>query len=466
MPDLLGLINNIVLSDYNYQRDIENRLLMADLTVFDVEVLREILDSSLKNSTKQLAKTLSVTEKDLLPALNRLSPMKLFTRQGDSINVDKEMRKYYESQIIKFDEDFEPNMEFLQGLLSKVPIHALPNWYSVPRMTNNILSSIIENYLLTPKIYERYLNQLKFKDPVMKEIMQEIFEAPDFQISAQTLIKKHSLTREKFEELMLFLEYNFVCCLVYKRADDVWEEVVTPFYEWHTYLRFLRDTTPDTVKKGVKRIHPHDFGFVQDLATILRVATHENLKLKKNILPLEDALQILPHLHELSDQKAYVARLIETLLNFPLAQVKANQIQPLPEADKFLNKTVQVQAAELYRYVMNNFRIQLGTDSIYTDRDLREIERSLRRIARKGWVYFDEFMTGMIAPIGSAEPIVLQNKGKRWRYVLPTFSDEDVAFIEKTIFEPMFEAGMVATGHHNGKPCFSVTPIGRMAFGE
>src|SRR5271169_1521004 len=112
--------NKICLSDYNYRKDIENRLLMATFSSLDVAVLEEILFSPLKFSYKKLARTLEENDEDILPVLEKLGKIGLLTLEGELVSVDKEMRKYYESEILKFDPEFRPDMEYLQGLLKKV----------------------------------------------------------------------------------------------------------------------------------------------------------------------------------------------------------------------------------------------------------------------------------------------------------------------------------------------------------
>src|SRR5690606_655670 len=103
--------------------------------------------------------------------------------EGDTIFVDKDKRKYFEIQISRFDEDFVPGMEFVQGLLKKVPIQVLPLWYATPRTSNNIFESIIEKYLLTPQIYQRYLSELSLGDPLFTSIMRDLFVSADLKLS-------------------------------------------------------------------------------------------------------------------------------------------------------------------------------------------------------------------------------------------------------------------------------------------
>jgi hypothetical protein len=468
MSDSSNQKNKIVLSDYNYQRDIENRVLMAELSVFEVDVLKEVLDHSLRIPLSDLADILDVTEKKLIPALNKLSHTKLLELHGDTICVDKEMRKYYESQMVKFDDDFEPGMEFLQGLLGKLPMHTLLSWYSIPRSATHIFSSIVENYLLTPKIYERYLGELQFEDSVLKKIAQDVMNAPDYKVLGRTLMEKYSLSREQFEEHMLHLEFNFVCCLGYNRNNDVWEEVVTPFYEWTTYLRFRRDTMPKTIQATdeIQRTHPEDYGFVQDISRVLKAAQQQTVKLTKlnntHTLSSDNIHCMLPHLKQGNTNTEYVSRLVKTLTTLELAAIKENNLQPIKRAQDWLLKPLHDQTNAIYRHSLSNL---CDTSDSFAERDFRETEKSLKLLAKKGWIYFDDYVKGMTSGIGSTDSVILQNKGKKWRYALPSYTDEELDFIKKVLFTGLFDAGLVATGTHKGRLCFAMTAFGHVVFG-
>ena len=111
--------NKITLSDYNYRRDIENRLLLASFTTFEISVLEEILYSPIKVLIRKIAKNIDKSEEEVLPVLEKLSKTGLLAIEGDSITVDKETRKYFETEIEKFEPDFCPGMEFLQNVLKK-----------------------------------------------------------------------------------------------------------------------------------------------------------------------------------------------------------------------------------------------------------------------------------------------------------------------------------------------------------
>jgi len=435
--------NKVVLSDYNYSQDIENRLFLADLSLLEVEVLTELLDGSLKTSLKNLSEAHKTTEiNQLKSALEKLGSTKLFTTQGDIITIDKEQRKYYEAQIIKFDDDFKPGMEFLQSLLSKVPIHILPNWYSLSGASDHIFNSIVDKFLLTPKIYERHLIDLKFDDPILNKLVSEIRVAPNFKIYSKDLISKYKLTREQFEEYVLELEFNFVCCLSYSHAENVWEEVLTPFYEWREYLQFLQKNSPHPILdvEKIERTHNHDFGFLLQLNSLL-----SNIMLKK---------------HQVSNKAtAEEKNLIDKLLFLNLIENGTSGLEALSLAAEWLKMPLADQAIVLYRKVLANKELS----NSHTDKDLRQIEKNLKVIANTGWIFFDDFKKGFIKPLGNKKPTTLMKTGNRWKFTPPTFTESDFAFIEKAIFIRLYETGMVKTGVYENKRCFSVTSFGRVS---
>ena len=49
-----------------------------------------------------------------------------------------------------------------------------------PKNSDNIFASIIDKYLLTPKIYEKYLQELVLEEKSMSGIIQDVFLAPEF----------------------------------------------------------------------------------------------------------------------------------------------------------------------------------------------------------------------------------------------------------------------------------------------
>jgi len=436
--------NKINLADYNYRRDIDNRIIMSSFSIFEVDVLREILHSSIKIPIKTLAAQLEVSQEDLRPVLEKLSSTHLLTYDDQRIIVDKEMRKYYDLQIDKFEDDFEPDIMYLQGLLNKVPIHVLPVWYSIPRMCDNIIASIIEKNLQTPKIYRHYLEELHFEDPILQGIMEDVFAASNFKVRSLTLREKYSLTREQFEEYMLHLEFNFVCYLCYTRIDGMWKEVVTPFYEWREYLQFEKESIPRSIdnSESIVRRHPQDFGFIMEMKKLLTLAEERP--------------------YPIADLQAEDSQILDKLLQVQFAEVTNDHFTILANGRKWLELSLADKAIALYRNPLNSFAEVFSNPKLFTDRNLRLVEKALKRITHCGWITFNDFMKSVIQPIGKAQPITLQKVQRgRWKYVLPSYTEEEREFIKRTIFERLFELGIIATGTIHGEPCFTLTDFGR-----
>ncbi len=438
--------NKIQLSDYDYRRDIENRLLMAQFSTLDLEVLEEILYSSLTIPIKKLAKSLDITEEAALASLEKLSKTGLLNLDKETVVVDKEMRKYYEAQIVKFDEDFTPGMEFLQGLLKKVPIHVLPTWYSISRTSNNIFDSILEKYLLSPQVFYRYLSEIHFADPNLTAIVQEVFKAPDFTVSSEELISKYKLTREQFEEYMLLLEFSFLCCIGYKKVGALWQEIVSPFHEWREYLAFLRDKQPVPIAdpSKIERTQEDDFAFIHELTNLLKRAKKE------------------PFVNEDKRMEPF----IEKLRLVRLADVIDGRLYALESANDWLDMKDDNKALYLYRHPLNRLLSEHFPAHLSTERNLREAEKSILSVLNSGWVYYDDFFKGVLAPLSEQSAVILKKVGKTWKYALPEYNDEESAFIKATVMEWLPEIGIISTGVCEGKDAFAVTPFGQSVFGR
>ena len=97
---------------------------------------------------------------------------------------------------------------------------------------------------------------------------------------------------------------------------------------------------------------------------------------------------------------------------------------------------------------------------------MREAEKSIKRVLHGGWVYFDDFLKGVLVPLNEQSVVMLKRTGKHWKYTLPIYGDEEKAILKATIFEWLYEMGMVMTGTCQGKDCFAVTHFGRFFFDE
>lgn len=429
--------SKINLSDYPSQADIQNRILLSDFSPPDIQILEEILFSPLKLSFKKLCRSLPLKENLILSVIQKLQKGGLLSLDGDIIAVDKEMRKYFEFQIQRFDPDFKPDMEFIQGLLKKVPIHYLPTWYSVPRSSNNIFESIVERQLLTPQIFQRFLLELRFNDPVVEDIFKDVVQSPHFQLNSSDLIAKYNLTRPQFEEAMLLLEFHFACCVSYQKEEDYYVEIVSPFYEWKEYLRYLRDTEASYIQSPIED-KKEDF---------IDQATEFLQKIGKN---------------GSSERPSIVQKLIQV----KLLEEDQGKLHLTKMGAEWLEFSAENKALFLYRSANNRILTPGVPQEIANERNIREAEKSIRRALHGEWVYVDDFLKGALVPLSEHSVIQLRKSGKNWKYTTPVYSDGEKALLEATILEWLYECGMVAKGQVQDRKCFAITPFGRYFFEE
>jgi hypothetical protein len=445
--------HKITLTDYDYQRDIENRLLLSQFSEFDHAVLEEILFSPIRTPLRKMAKNLNCAEEALLPVLEKLSKTGLLVIEGDTVVVDKEVRKYFEIEMEKFEDDFTPGMEFLHHLLKKIPIHVLPAWYSIPRTSNNIFDSVIEKYLLTPQIFQRHLLDINFGNPIISAIAQEVFSSPDLEVPAKQLIKKFQISQEQFHEYMLVLELHFVCCLRYHKNSKGWEEKVSPFHEWRDYQKFLKTTNPVSISNPAKvdRFRPHDFSFVEDLSTLLQFARKQ---------PLSSSVfdTLAKKLPEMNRGESYLEQLLDKL---HLLKLIENDGFASTAAAEWLEMRLENRALYLYRHTAN--RVRSAPQA--TEKLIREAEKSITRAIHSDWVLFDDFIKGVVVPLGDHPPVSLKKGGKHWKYARPEYTPDERQLIHDVVFEWLFEAGITAIGTYQDKECFMVTPFGQSLFG-
>lgn len=438
----------VTLSDYPYRRDIENRIVMSQLSVFEVNVLQEIIHHSLKLSVNQLAEDLECGIDSLIPVLDKLSATKLFKRNQMTLSVDKEMRKFFEFQLEKFTEDFVPDLEYLQNVLNHVPIHVLPVWYAIPRSSDNIFSSIVEKYFATPKIYLQYLSELQFEDRVLNSIVNDVYQAPDYTIRAADLLEKYELTRESLEEHLLLLEYHFACCLSYQRVKDRWEEIVTPFAELKDYLKFESQAKAHAISGTIEKKLDTDFSFIQDLTTVIKACQAKKVN-PKEVKGLK--AKTVPQ----------IEKVIEKLIKVEFVKSSANgQILATAKGKEWITKNQAEKVVILATDPLNTLSNLDDFASLWNRRNLSMVEKKLRKYAMHEWIDLDRFTLGFVAPIADKEPVVLKKKGKKWRYEIPVYSDLEKKFVQAVVMERLAELGVVDTGTHKGKKVFSLSTFG------
>jgi hypothetical protein len=439
--------NKIVLSDYPYHRDMEHRLLFANISSIDVMLLKELFHYSLVIPLTKLSEELELSETCILDRLAKFAPLLQMRLEGSCLILDKERRRYFETEMEKFDAKFQPGMEYLQELLKKVPPFVLPIWYQLPRQCERIFSTIIDKFFVNPKIYQLYLKELQFNQPTPRMILEAVLAAPDYKVDAISLMKSLSLTPHQFHEAVLLLEFHLACCLSYECVGEEWRQIVTPFQEWRDYLLFHRDTAAPSISDPglIRRTHPNDFGFVEDLSLLLQRLKRGPVRVVKEemgwTMDREELMTLFPH----QPSSSYVHSLIAKVLLMHLADIEKTTLHILERAEEWLMHDVPTKAMTMTRHPI-------------------QVEKGLRRVLQSGWVYVSDFLRGFTGIFRDKEPIVLKNIGRQWRYQLPSYNEEELILIQTTLCHRLFEAGIVATGVHEGCPCFCVTPFGQSLF--
>ncbi len=98
------------------------------------------------------------------------------------------------------------------------------------------------------------------------------------------------------------------------------------------------------------------------------------------------------------------------------------------------------------------------------EKTIRDCEKSIVRALGKGWVFFEDFLKGVLAAIDENTAVTLKKTGKTWRYALPDYLPEDKEFIHYCILDWLVEVGITAKGSYAGKECFTVTAFGSTLF--
>lgn len=434
--------NLVVLSQYDFERDLNIRLLLAKFDETQRSIVEEILNGSLQTTIKHLSQNFEISNDDLVHLLKQLQDDDLLKINGDKLTINKEMRKYFSFELEKFDPNFEPDLAHLQALLNKVPIHLLPQWYAISRTSDNIFESIVEKHFHTPKTYRKHLEELQADNPIIFKIYKEISISDDFTLPVETLMQRFKLNREEFEKLILEFEYNLCGCLCFKPEGKDWKGYLTLMHEWKSYLKILKLHQVRALHTDeIEFAHSNDFHFVEELTKLV-----EQIQEKTTAKKLEKLFSNLPELSEVV-QDLYLTQSTESIKSW-------------------IRKTKQEQANLVYQLLLSYTRVCPEKISQCVEREFREICNSLKLVAQHGWIRFNDFMKSFHGIIGSQTPIVLQKKGKKWRYALPHYSETETNLVESIVFDHLWKAGVVNVGTDSAdEPCFFVTPHGRMTLG-
>lgn len=455
------------LNDYNAKSDIELRLLLNSLSKDEVSLLEEILYSPLQVSIEELGENLEFSFDQLYPMIEKLQKTGLFTFDGTVLFIHKELRKYFEVQIEKFGDDFKPGMDFLQNILKQVPIHVLPVWYHIPRSSNNIFASLVEKYLITPQVYQRYITEFLSGDQDIQKIGRELFQSEELKLSAEEVRKKYHLSETELEEILINLEYNLICCSNYEPCGDRWKQVITPFIEWANHLELVKSSTPHSIKNSdeIKRFRAEEYAFIHDMTTLLKesmispIEMRYDSKAEKWMISLHSLEKIVTSLGLKENEESYAHKLAEKVLVLGLGYMEGSSLQPSESAKEWMHMPIEKRSHVTFKHPHNFLAIQ-KVSPLATQRAIVEIQKSLSQVNGLGWVYFDDYFEKSMIVLSDEKKVALSKIGRYWQYALPSYSKEEIAFVEMTVLSWLFESGITMIGYHNGKKCFSLTTLG------
>lgn len=443
--------NKINLSEYNFEFDLSQRLILSSLSIFEIEVLREIIQNSLKFSISELCETLESPLSKIQETLNKLLNFKLFYIQNDTIHVNKEFRKYFEVQIERFNENFKPDTDFFQALLHSVPIEVLPNWFCISKSSDDIFQSIIDSFFLTPQLFQQYLNTLDYEDETTAKVVEMVYSHIDLKVDVETILNKLSITREYLEKIIIVLELQKVCCLRYTPLGDKWKQTITPFNEWVEYLLYQNSISykPITPSSEVEILHSNNF--IESLDDLL-------------LQSIKAPISINEYINISDSNHSYRKQVIKKILFLRLAESKNDILSPNPDINEWLKKTYHEKCMSIYFSTFNEYKKNSRTE--FQDKDIRKIEKALKFIIDKGWIYLDDFMNSLSFSIGRSQQITLQKKNRKWQYAFPEYDENQKNFIINVIEEHLFQSGMVQLGRCNQKKCLMITPFGKTSLGD
>lgn len=449
----------ISLEDYNYKEDLSLRALLHHASAHDIKTLEEILFSSIKTSEEKLLDALEIPLEDLKKALNKFESCGLVSQETDQIVINKDLRKYFELEIQRFEEDFEPGIEFLAQLFKKVPIHILPVWYALPRSSSNIFESIVEKYLQTPQLYQRLLSDAQTHEPHLRAIINLLYTSDYLELDLEFIMQKLQMEESALFETIAQLEFNLIACVKYVPHESSFKGILTPFHEYKSYLKHLRSTEAMTQNEDeIEKITLSPCDFIEGLFTLIKA-----FKAKQFNYPLDRSseAELKEALAEAELSYLELEELMQKLLQVQLIDTKNGTINLNETSFSFISMKPESAALVLYRHPSNKPRFNLA---ISVDKAIRECEKAASRLVGKGWVLFDDFLSGCIAPLSEQQMITLKKNGRKWSYHLPVYSSQELEFINHLFLDWFEKVGVIEQGFLASKPVIKLTALGTEIF--
>lgn len=181
---------------------------------------------------------------------------------------------------------------------------------------------------------------------------------------------------------------------------------------------------------------------------------------KDDTIPHTVINKLLHHAPLLLDRESHIKNVLWMMEELHLAVIEGNCLKLGCQGELWLESPTVDQALIVYRHPSRTFRLLDAQKIAHAEKDIRETEWNMRRLAASGWVLFDDYLSSFMAPIGEHPSVTLTKKGRCWRYARPSYSEADLTLIEAIVFGHLFETGILKIGEYEGKKCIALTDFG------
>lgn len=435
--------HKVDLSEYTFEQDLFFCARLAELEPATTRLLIELFYLSSKTTLQKLKNVLDLTEAELKNFFEKIAPLKILSCEQDCVLIDKEVKKKIECFLGKFEEDFNPGIEYFQALLKQVPINILPTWYSLPRSCDSIFLSLKEKIFQTPAQYLRHIKEVETEAYPIQLVVQALLDSPETPLNLEQLEDITGLTGTLLDECILFLEFNFIAILTYVETKERWEAFLSLPLELKNYLK-KQSVTPPFTQLNQQNVVP-DRGipltFAFDLSQVIRFAKHNPLKVTIVEGVLSFDAKILEKLEAtLPCSNSYLQNILLKGIELQLLQVIDGYVSLHPQAEPWLLFSIEKQALSLYKV----FWMQKNQNA-------KQVEKGLSAIISKGWVLADEVVTF----ISSGKPVLTRGK-KGYTYEI-----QDEVKLTHEHLSTLFESGLIEWGQIDKKRCLRLTELGK-----
>lgn len=449
--------NRINIEDYNYDQDVQTRLILATFSPLDFDVLEEILFNTLTIDIASLSRELETPLDPLFSSLSKIASSGLITYDKESIFVVKELRKYFETEMQRYVSAFTPCMRYIKKLLHKAPIHVLPVWYQLPRLSNDIFSALNEKYFKTPTLYLRYLKDLDLGNENLQLIATSLLESPTYSLTFSELKDKHGLTDKEIEEYAIHLELNFVCSYTCTYDGALWNKQLVLLREINQFLSSQRSLARTDLKLQEEA---EEFSFVNDMSTLLNKIKMSQLP---NVTSTESTTLKCRYKSLDITEKKYNDWLLSKLYQVELLSSIGTETVITDDGVEWLQLEPKEQSLYVYKHPCNVY-LQYSNPRLSTTRNIREVEKSAKNLSSVHWSSLEEFISSVKAQISDSSTSQLKLVGKNYEYSMPEYSEEERGFFKEVLLHSLYESSIIRLLENNGTTYIQLTSLGKSVF--